>query len=154
MLTALGFADEARGRPLSSFSGGQLTRASLARALACEPDVLLLDEPTNHLDLESLEWLEQTIKSLDAAVIMVAHDRWFLESVGTSILELEGGRGYSSRAPGASGARRRAQRELNTSRQMAKQQDEIARLERFINRFGAKATKAKQASRGPSSSRR
>jgi ATP-binding cassette, subfamily F, member 3 len=145
MLTALGFTDEARPRPLSSFSGGQLTRASLARALACEPDVLLLDEPTNHLDLESLEWLEETIKALDAAVIMVAHDRWFLESVGTQILELEGGRGYFFKGTWSQWRKEKAQRELNTSRQMAKQQDEIARLERFINRFGAKATKAKQA---------
>ncbi|MBO9532241.1 MAG: ABC-F family ATP-binding cassette domain-containing protein [Solirubrobacteraceae bacterium] len=145
MLTALGFADEARPRPLSSFSGGQLTRASLARALASEPDVLLLDEPTNHLDLESLEWLEDTIKSLDAAVIMVAHDRWFLEAVGTSILELEGGRGYFFKGTWSQWRKEKAQRELNTSRQMAKQQEEIARLERFINRFGAKATKAKQA---------
>ncbi len=145
MLTALGFADEARDRPLSSFSGGQLTRASLARALACEPDVLLLDEPTNHLDLESLEWLEDTIKALDAAVIMVAHDRWFLESVGTQILELEGGRGYFFKGTWSQWRKEKAQRELNTSRQMAKQQAEIARLERFVNRFGAKATKAKQA---------
>jgi ATP-binding cassette subfamily F protein 3 len=145
MLTALGFKDDARGRPLSSFSGGQLTRASLARALACEPDILLLDEPTNHLDLESLEWLEDTIKNLDAAVIMVAHDRWFLESVGTQILELEGGRGFFFKGTWSQWRKEKAQRELNTSRQMAKQQDEIARLERFINRFGAKATKAKQA---------
>ncbi|MEN0015426.1 MAG: ATP-binding cassette domain-containing protein, partial [Solirubrobacteraceae bacterium] len=145
ILTALGFADEARPRPLSSFSGGQLTRASLARALACEPDILLLDEPTNHLDLESLEWLENKIKSLDAAVIMVAHDRWFLESVGNSILELEGGRANFFKGTWSMWRKEKAQRELNLNRQIAKQQAEIDRLDKFINRFGAKATKAKQA---------
>ena len=74
-----------------TFSGGELTRASLARALAGDPDLLLLDEPTNHLDIESLEWLEDAAASLDAAVVLVAHDRWFLEAVGTAVLELEGG---------------------------------------------------------------
>ena len=75
-----------------SFSGGELTRASLARALAGDPDLLLLDEPTNHLDIASLEWLEGYLAELDAAVVLVAHDRWFLEAVGTSVLELEAGR--------------------------------------------------------------
>ncbi len=88
----LGFVDADFDRQLSTFSGGQLTRASLARALAAEADLLLLDEPTNHLDIESLEWLEQTLLGLDTAIVMVAHDRWFLESVGTAVLELEAGR--------------------------------------------------------------
>ena len=74
-----------------TFSGGELTRASLGRALAGEPDLLLLDEPTNHLDIASLEWLEQHLVALDAAIVLVAHDRWFLEAVGTSVLELEAG---------------------------------------------------------------
>ena len=88
----LGFADDQLDRGLESFSGGELTRASLARALAGDPDLLLLDEPTNHLDIASLEWLEGYLVELDAAVILVAHDRWFLEAVGTSVLELEAGR--------------------------------------------------------------
>ena len=92
MAHGLGFADEDLDRALDTFSGGQLTRASLARALATGADVLLLDEPTNHLDIESLEWLEQTLVELDAAVVLVAHDRWFLEAVGTAVLELEAGR--------------------------------------------------------------
>ena len=83
-LHGLGFADEQLDRELRTFSGGELTRASLARALAGDPDLLLLDEPTNHLDIASLEWLEGYLTSLDAAVILVAHDRWFLEAVGTS----------------------------------------------------------------------
>src|SRR4051794_8557126 len=91
-LHGLGFRDEHLDRPLATFSGGELTRASLARALAGDPDLLLLDEPTNHLDIESLEWLEGHLQTLDAAVVLVAHDRWFLEAVGTAVLELEGGR--------------------------------------------------------------
>ncbi len=92
MTHGLGFSDADLDRGLDTFSGGQLTRASLARALATSADVLLLDEPTNHLDIESLEWLEQTLVELDAAVMLVAHDRWFLEAVGTAVLELYGTR--------------------------------------------------------------
>src|SRR4051794_1045215 len=87
----LGFRDEQLDRKLDTFSGGELTRASLARALVSEPDLLLLDEPTNHLDIESLEWLEQTLVGMDAAIVLVAHDRWFLEAVGTAVLEIEAG---------------------------------------------------------------
>src|SRR5436190_8151027 len=79
-LRSLGFDDDQLDRPLDTFSGGELTRASLARALAGDPDLLLLDEPTNHLDVERLEWLERTLQSFDAAVVLVAHDRWFLEA--------------------------------------------------------------------------
>ncbi len=89
VLRGLGFEAEHAERPLYTFSGGELTRASLARALATRPDLLLLDEPTNHLDIPSLEWLERYLVDLDAAVVLVAHDRWFLEAVGTSVLELE-----------------------------------------------------------------
>src|SRR5206468_7683350 len=90
----LGFRDADLDRHIATFSGGELTRASLARALAGDPDLLLLDEPTNHLDIESLEWLEQHLNSLDVAIVLVAHDRWFLEAVGTSVLELEARRDW------------------------------------------------------------
>ena len=144
-LHGLGFTDEQLDRKLSSFSGGELTRASLARALAGDPDLLLLDEPTNHLDIASLEWLEEYLTGLDAAVILVAHDRWFLEAVGTSVLELEAGR--SRFFPGSWHAWRReaAAREIQLGKQIEKQQAEIARMERFIERFRYKATKARQA---------
>ena len=92
VVRGLGFTEDDLDRPLSTFSGGELTRASLARALASQPDLLLLDEPTNHLDIESLEWLEGMLRTLDAAVILVAHDRWFLEAVTTAVLELESGK--------------------------------------------------------------
>ena len=141
----LGFVDADLDRGLASFSGGELTRASLARVLAADPDLLLLDEPTNHLDIASLEWLEGYLVELDAAVILVAHDRWFLEAVGTSVLELEAGR--SRFFPGSWHHWRleAASREIQLGKQIEKQQAEIARMERFIERFRYKATKARQA---------
>jgi ATP-binding cassette subfamily F protein 3 len=141
----LGFTDADLGRPLSTFSGGELTRASLARALASQPDLLLLDEPTNHLDIESLEWLEELLRTLDAAVILVAHDRWFLEAVTTAVLELEGGR--SVYFPGAWHVWRQEQaaRDLHQAKTAARQTEQLARLERFVERFRYKASKARQA---------
>jgi ATP-binding cassette subfamily F protein 3 len=144
-LHGLGFADDALDRKLDTFSGGQLTRASLARALAVEADLLLLDEPTNHLDIESLEWLEQTLTSLDCAIVLVAHDRWFLEAVGTAVLELEAGRSRFFKGTWHNWRREQAARELALGKAIEKQQAEIARMEGFIERFRAKASKAKQA---------
>jgi ATP-binding cassette subfamily F protein 3 len=141
----LGFVDEDLDRPLRTFSGGQLTRASLARALAAQPDLLLLDEPTNHLDIESLEWLEQALLALDAAVVLVAHDRWFLETVGTSVLELEAGRARYFKGTWHAWRKEQAARELALGRAIEKQQAEIARMEAFVERFRYKATKARQA---------
>ena len=140
----LGFGEDDLDRGLTTFSGGELTRASLARALATAPDLLLLDEPTNHLDIESLEWLEQTLVSLDAAIALVAHDRWFLETVGTAVLELEAGR--SRFFPGTWHAWRteQAARELALGRAIERQQAEVVRLERFVARWGA-GTRARQA---------
>jgi ATP-binding cassette subfamily F protein 3 len=141
----LGFDDADLDRPLSTFSGGQLTRASLARALAAAPDLLLLDEPTNHLDIESLEWLEQTLLGLDAAIVLVAHDRWFLETVGTAVLELEAGRARFFDGTWHAWRKEQAARELALGRAIEKQQAEIERMERFVERFRFKATKARQA---------
>jgi ATP-binding cassette subfamily F protein 3 len=144
-LHGLGFRDEADlDRSLVTFSGGELTRASLGRALAGAPDLLLLDEPTNHLDIESLEWLEQHLVALDAAIVLVAHDRWFLEAVGTSVLELEGGRGRFFPGPWHAWRRERAARELALGREIERQEAEIASLERFVTRFRA-GTRARQA---------
>ena len=141
----LGFVDADLDRPLQTFSGGQLTRGSLARALAAQPDLLLLDEPTNHLDIESLEWLEATLLALDAAVVLVAHDRWFLETVGTAVLELEAGRARFFAGSWHNWRREQAAREIALGKAIEKQQAEIARMERFIERFRYKATKARQA---------
>jgi ATP-binding cassette subfamily F protein 3 len=143
-LHGLGFRDEDLDRDLSTFSGGELTRASLARALAGDPDLLLLDEPTNHLDIASLEWLETHLQSLDAAVVLVAHDRWFLEAVGTAVLELEAGRARYFKGTWHSWRKEKAARELALGRAIEKQQAEIAALERFVTRFRA-GTRARQA---------
>src|SRR3954452_19351710 len=116
VVRGLGFADDDLDRPLSSFSGGELTRGSLARALAGDPDLLLLDEPTNHLDVESIEWLEGTLQRIDASVVLVAHDRWFLEAVGTAVLELEGGRGRFFAGPWHAWRKEKAARELALGR--------------------------------------
>jgi ATP-binding cassette, subfamily F, member 3 len=145
VVRGLGFADTDLDRPLRTFSGGELTRASLARALAAQPDLLLLDEPTNHLDIEALEWLEGMLKTLDAAVILVAHDRWFLEAVTTAVLELD--RGKSVYFPGAWHVWRREQaaRALHQTKVAERQSEQLARLERFVERFRYKASKARQA---------
>ena len=151
MARGLGFAEGDLDRALETFSGGQLTRASLARALATGADVLLLDEPTNHLDIESLEWLEQTLSELDAAVLLVAHDRWFLEAVGTAVLELYGNPpSQPTRSRFFAGSwhqwrREQAARELALGRAIDAQRAEIERMERFIERFRYKASKARQA---------
>ena len=107
--------------------------------------MLLLDEPTNHLDIESLEWLEQTLVELDAAIVLVAHDRWFLEAVGTAVLELEAGRSRFFAGTLAPVAQEQAAREIALGKAIDKQQAEIERMERFIERFRYKATKARQA---------
>ena len=145
-LRGLGFAERDLDRPLTTFSGGELTRASLARALAGDPDLLLLDEPTNHLDVENLEWLEQELQSLDAAVILVAHDRWFLEAVDDRRARARGGPLDFLPGPVARVAAREggAGRPRGRRRPRASAED-IVRLERFVERFRYKKNKAKQA---------
>src|SRR4051794_30109259 len=144
VVRGLGFVEPDLDRSLSTFSGGELTRASLARTLAGDPDLLLLDEPTNHLDIESLEWLENRLTTIDAAVILVAHDRWFLEAVGTAVLELEAGRSRFFKGPWHVWRKEQAARELALGRAIERQQAEIDRLERFVTRFRA-GTRARQA---------
>lgn len=145
VLRGLGFGEEEFDRPLSTFSGGELTRGSLARALSARADLLLLDEPTNHLDIPTLEWLEEYLKELDASVVLVAHDRWFLESVGTSVLEIEAGKARFFSGPWHAWRKEQAARQVALGKQIEKQQAEIARMERFVERFRYKATKARQA---------
>jgi ATP-binding cassette, subfamily F, member 3 len=141
----LGFADEDLDRPLGSFSGGELTRASLARALTGSPDLLLLDEPTNHLDVQNLEWLERELETLDAAVILVAHDRWFLEAVTTSVLELSPGGAHYFAGPWHEWREEKVTRAAAAGKTADRVSVDIARLERFVERFRYKKSKAKQA---------
>ncbi len=145
VLRGLGFGGAEAERSLTTFSGGELTRASLARALATRPDLLLLDEPTNHLDIPSLEWLERYLRDLDAAVVLVAHDRWFLEAVGTSVLELEAQRARFFAGPWHAWRKEQAAREIARGKAIERQEAEIERMERFVERFRYKATKARQA---------
>jgi ATP-binding cassette subfamily F protein 3 len=145
VVRGLGFADADLDRALDTFSGGELTRASLARSLAGDPDLLLLDEPTNHLDVESIEWLERELQSLDAAVVLVAHDRWFLEAVTNAVLELAGGRSLYFSGPWHKWRLEKAARAQQAEKAIGRLDEDIARLERFVARFRFKKTKAKQA---------
>src|SRR5215210_5543926 len=145
VVRGLGFSDADLDRALTTFSGGELTRASLARALAGDPDLLLLDEPTNHLDVDSIEWLERELQSLDAAVILVAHDRWFLEAVCNGVLELASGRSLYFKGPWHAWRREKVARALHAQKALDRLGDDIERLERFVERFRYKKTKAKQA---------
>ena len=140
----LGFSPEDLERPLRSFSGGELTRASLTRALAAEPDVLLLDEPTNHLDTDAIEWLEEHIDSLDAAVLFVSHDRWFLESVANGVLLIERGQGRFEKGTYSHFRRVEAERLASQAGAYDRQQAELAHLQRFVDRFRY-GTKSRQA---------
>jgi ATP-binding cassette subfamily F protein 3 len=145
VVRGLGFSDGDLDRPLDSFSGGELTRASLARALGGDPDLLLLDEPTNHLDVASLEWLEQELQSLDAGIVLVAHDRWFLEAVTNAVLELGGGKSIYFSGPWHQWRIEKAARAAAAGKAADRIGVDIERLERFVERFRYKKNKAKQA---------
>jgi ATP-binding cassette subfamily F protein 3 len=144
ILRGLSFNVEDAERPLGSFSGGELTRASLARVLASQPDLLLLDEPTNHLDLRALEWLEDQLTALTCSILLVSHDRWFLERVATGVLELEFGRGKHYAMGYSSYRREKALALANQADAFERQQAEIARLQRFVDKFRA-GTRSRQA---------
>src|SRR5438034_5081504 len=141
VVRGLGFADEQLDRQLETFSGGELTRASLARALGGDPDLLLLDEPTNHLDVESLEWLERELQSLDAGIMIVAHDRWFLEAVTNVVLELDAGRSTYFKGPWHAWRLEKASRLHAASKAAERVGRDIERLERFVARFRASTQK-------------
>jgi ATP-binding cassette subfamily F protein 3 len=145
VLRGLGFSEDDLDRQLRTFSGGELTRASLGRALGGDPDLLLLDEPTNHLDVESLEWLEERLTTIDAGVILVAHDRWFLEATTTATLELLAGRSTYFPGPWHAWRREQAARLEHAQKTAHRVAADIERLERFVERFRYKKSKARQA---------
>lgn len=144
-LSGLGCAPEDWKRPVGSFSGGEQSRIALARLLLEEPDLVLLDEPTNHLDLGAIEWLENFVKSARSAVLVVSHDRYFLDAVAGSILELEDGR--LTRYPGnySRYVTEKKASEERLARKAKANAERRAQLERFIERNRAKARKASQA---------
>jgi ATP-binding cassette subfamily F protein 3 len=126
-------------------SGGWVMRAHIARLLVMEPDLLMLDEPTNHLDLESLVWFQGYLGSYPGAIVMISHDRAFLNALAGSIVEIRAGRVHRYRGNYDAYLEQREQREAQHLAAYKNQQAEIARLQRFVDRFGAKNTKATQA---------
>ena len=145
VLAGLGFSAEAQLRPVSDFSGGWRMRVSLATALFLEPDLLLLDEPTNHLDLEATLWLESWLTRFAGAALIVSHDRGLLDSCVDAIAHLD--RGKLTLTPGGyeNFVRIRTEHALQQARQAEKIAAQRAHMQSFVDRFRAKATKAKQA---------
>lgn len=143
-LTGLGFRREDFSRPTSEFSGGWRMRIELAKLLLRRPDVLLLDEPTNHLDIESIQWLENFLATRANVVVLVSHDRAFINNVTTRTLEISCGRVYDYKVKYDDYVRLRAERREQQLRAYENQQKEIAEIEDFIERFRYKATKAVQ----------
>jgi ATP-binding cassette subfamily F protein 3 len=145
LILGLGFTPEQLNRPVNSFSGGWRMRLQLARALMCPSDLLLLDEPTNHLDLDALVWLESWLQRYEGTLLVISHDREFLDAVTRVTLHIEHGRLTRYGGNYSAFETLRAQQLELQQAAYAKQQDKIAHLQKFIDRFKAKATKAKQA---------
>jgi len=145
LLHGLGFAPETHQRPVAEFSGGWRVRLNLARALMCPSDLLLLDEPTNHLDLEAVLWLEQWLRGYRGTLLLIAHDRDFLDAVVDGILHIEHRRLTFYRGGYSAFEHQRAERLAQQQALYERQQREIAHMERFISRFRAQANKARAA---------
>ena len=144
ILVGLGFKEDHFHRPLKSFSGGQKTRINLGRLLAQAPDLLLLDEPTNHLDVESVEWLEGFLQDYPGTIMIVSHDRWFLDRVVTRIIELKNGQLKSYSGNYSAFLKAKKLDEEAEKKAYEKQQEYIKETEEYIRRFKA-GIKSKQA---------
>ena len=145
LMHGLGFSDEDFRRPVAEFSGGWRVRLNLARALMCRSDLLLLDEPTNHLDLDAIIWLEAWLKGYPGTLILISHDRDFLDVVTSHIIAIEAGKMQLFTGNYSACERARAERLANDLALAAKQKREAAHLQSYIDRFRAKASKARQA---------
>ena len=144
IIKGLGFSEDDFGREIACFSGGEKTRASLARLLVREPDLLLLDEPTNHLDLEALDWLEGYLRNYKGAVLVISHDRYFLDQVTTRTLEMNHHVLKSYNGNYSRYIVLKTEQEMAQMRAYEKQQAEIARTEEYIRKYKA-GIKSKQA---------
>ena len=145
MLQGLGFKTTELDSPVSSFSGGWRMRLQLARALMCPADLMLLDEPTNHLDLDALVWLEAWLQRFEGTMIVISHDREFLDAITDVTLHLDETKLTRYTGNYTAFEEMRAERMTQAAAGYAKQQERIAHLQKFIDRFKAKASKAKQA---------
>ncbi|RCS59554.1 ABC-F family ATP-binding cassette domain-containing protein [Parvibium lacunae] len=145
LLLGLGFRVEQLSAPVASFSGGWRMRLNLARALLCPSDLLLLDEPTNHLDIEAILWLGDWLKRYPGTVLVISHDREFLDTVIERVWHLDQQRITEYRGNYTDFVAARAERQTQQQAAYSRQQEHIAKLNRFIDRFKAKASKAKQA---------
>ena len=145
LLHGLGFSNEQLERPVSDFSGGWRMRLNLAQALICRSDLLLLDEPTNHLDLDAVIWLERWLKSYQGTLILISHDRDFLDPVVDKIIHIEQQSLFEYTGNYSSFELQRATRLAQQQSQYENQQLKVAHLQSFIDRFKAKASKARQA---------
>ena len=144
VLLGLGFEHKDFQRPMAQFSGGWQMRVELAKILLRNPDLLLLDEPTNHLDIESIQWLEGFLQDYSGAVVIISHDRAFLDNITKRTIEISKGKIYDYKASYSDYEVLREERLEQEMAMFTNQQREIAQIERFITRFRAKATKARQ----------
>lgn len=145
LLDGLGFDPVEIDRPVNSFSGGWRMRLNLGRAMFCRSDLLLLDEPTNHLDMETIQWLETWINRYPQTLILISHDRDFLDNTVTGIVHLKNQAADSYSGNYSDFERQRMERMAQHESLFQKQQREVAHLQQFVERFRAKATKARQA---------
>ncbi|MBV1775897.1 ATP-binding cassette domain-containing protein [Burkholderiaceae bacterium DAT-1] len=145
LILGLGFTVAELDQPVNSFSGGWRMRLQLARALMCPSDLLLLDEPTNHLDLDALVWLEAWLKQYAGTMVVISHDREFLDAITNVTLHIDNGRLVRYGGNYSKFEDMRAEQMLLQQAALARQADKIAHLQKFIDRFKAKASKAKQA---------
>ncbi len=145
LLNGLGFAPDEETMPVSHFSGGWRRRLNLAQALMCRSDLLLLDEPTNHLDLEAVVWLEGWLRTYPGTLLLISHDREFLDAVVGSIMHLELGGARSYTGNYSEFERQRAEQLAQQQAAYVRQQREVAHIQSYVDRFRAKATKARQA---------
>ncbi|KXU38551.1 ABC transporter ATP-binding protein [Ventosimonas gracilis] len=145
LLAGLGFSEAQMNRPVGDFSGGFRMRLNLAQALMCPSDLLLLDEPTNHLDLDAILWLEDWLKSYPGTLLLIAHDRDFLDAVVSHIVQVEQHKLWLYRGGYTAFERARAERLAQQQSAFDKQQAQRAHMEAFVRRFAAKASKARQA---------